>query len=451
MVTNTEGAPVGFATVRFTDESNPDKSFVVYTNAHGKYTFDFSLTTGIDAPVPVGFSLGQNFPNPFNPSTMIPFTLYSPCQVHLVIYTVTGQKVTAIINSHMGAGSHCVAWNGMDDQGNRAGAGIYLYRLRTGARVETKKMLLLDGGDGSHSARVFKTLSTNNIAETYDDTTYTITVTRTGIIPYKKEGVSVIDGQMIDFVVSLIQGIKIIEGLTLVAIPAGTFSMGLANGSNDAQPEHSVTFSSFEMSVYEITQGLYKEIIGSAPSHFSEANPPEENHNLPVETVSWRDAITFCNVLSKKTGLDECYTESSGDCDFTKNGFRLPTEAEWEYACRAGTTTLYYPGDAVSDLDRAGWYQGNSFSCTHPVGLKTPNAWGLYDMHGNVWEWCSDWYGSYTSSSQTDPVGPQNGSSRVIRGGSCSDYSYWALSAYRLHYPPDNRYITVGFRVVRRR
>jgi len=131
-----------------------------------------------------------------------------------------------------------------------------------------------------------------------------------------------------------------------------------------------------------------------------------------------------------------------------KIGARLPTEAEWEYACRAGTTTSYHSGDSESDLARSGWYTGNSGSQTHPVGQKTANAWGLHDMHGNVWEWCADWKGDYPSGAVTDPTGPSSGSGRVLRGGSWSYDALSCRSALRSNLHPAFRFYNVGFRVV---
>ena len=223
------------------------------------------------------------------------------------------------------------------------------------------------------------------------------------------------------------------------SIPAGTFQMGQ---TDIAEPVHSVTLSGFEMSATEITRGQYKAVMETTTVYFTGYD------SLPVETVSWWDAIKFCNALSRAAGWDLCYTESTGACDFGKNGFRLPTEAEWEYACRAGTTTRYYTRDAESDLALAEWYDGNSGSKTNPVGQKVPNTWGLYDMHGNVWEWCNDWYDSYSSSLATNPTGVQTGSYRVIRGGSWYGSDYNCRSAYRGDFSPSDGYDIVGFRVV---
>ncbi|MBP5320757.1 MAG: formylglycine-generating enzyme family protein, partial [Kiritimatiellae bacterium] len=148
--------------------------------------------------------------------------------------------------------------------------------------------------------------------------------------------------------------------------------------------------------------------------------------NLPVEQVSWEDCQEFIAKGNKELGLE----------------FRLPTEAEWEYACRAGTTGAY---GGTGGLDEMGWYSNNSGSKTHSVGQKKPNAWGLYDMHGNVWEWCADWYDDYPPGSVTDPTGPAFGGNRVLRGGGWCNLALHCRSAYRLRDLPGGRY---GFRLV---
>ncbi|MFC1607140.1 SUMF1/EgtB/PvdO family nonheme iron enzyme [Candidatus Latescibacterota bacterium] len=250
-----------------------------------------------------------------------------------------------------------------------------------------------------------------------------------------------------------------IGDITFVTIPGGTFRMGdiqnYGQRSNE-KPVHDVTLSSFEMSIYEVTQGQYQSVIGTNPSYFKSGD------DYPVETVSWYDAVKYCNKLSDAAGLERCYNESTWACDLSRNGFRLPTEAEWEYACRAGTETKFYTGNNLSsdgrtstDLDTAVWYNGNSGSKTHAVGDKEPNAWGLFDMHGNVWEWCNDWYGEsyYSSSPSSDPTGPSTGSGRVARGGGWGDDALYCRSAIRYRINPTRTHDligVIGFRVVRR-
>jgi formylglycine-generating enzyme required for sulfatase activity len=253
----------------------------------------------------------------------------------------------------------------------------------------------------------------------------------------------------------------------MVSILGGTFQMGQ---DGVAAPVHSVTVSAFSMGKYEVTQEQYQAVMGSNPSNFS-ASPAdgEIQGKRPVEHVSWYDAIVFCHRLSMMEGLVPAYTISgstdprdwgtvpsgSNDSiwdavtvDWIASGYRLPTEAEWEYACRAGTTTAYNTGDTISDS--TGWYSSNSGSKTHEVGKKPANAWGLYDMHGNVDEWCWDWYGSsyYSSSPSSDPQGPSSGSSRVRRGGSWSSVGGLPRSADRGSCVPWLRYGD-GFRLVR--
>jgi len=228
-----------------------------------------------------------------------------------------------------------------------------------------------------------------------------------------------------------------------VRIQGGTFMMGSNDGRNEEKPVHQVTVGSFVIGKYEVTQKEYREMMGTNPSYF-------KGDNLPVENVSWYDVIEYCNKRSQKEGLTPAYTINGNDVTWNRNanGYRLPTEAEWEYACRAGTTGKYNTGESISD--NTGWYDANSGGKTHPVGQKSANAWGLYDMHGNVREWCWDWYGNYSSGAQTDPPGASSGSTRVERGGSWSSSAEGVRSAYRSNY--GNPYYGddyLGFRLVR--
>ena len=235
-----------------------------------------------------------------------------------------------------------------------------------------------------------------------------------------------------------------VQGIIFVSIPGGTFQMGSTTGLSYEQPVHNVTVSGFQMSRCEINQAQYLAVMGNNPAKFSGDN------NRPVEQVSWFDAVTFCNKLSELAGLKPCYNLTTWECDFTRNGYRLPTEAEWEYACRAGTATKYYTGDSENDLARAGWYFVNSGNTTHAVGGKEPNAFGLYDMHGTVWEWCNDWYGKYSANSQADPTGPGSGANRISRGGGWQDQANECRLTLRYDINPGDKNYYIGFRVVRR-
>ncbi len=222
------------------------------------------------------------------------------------------------------------------------------------------------------------------------------------------------------------------KGITmkLVKIPAGRFIMGSSSNESgrdgDEGPQHRVTISkSFYMGVYEVTQAQYQAVMGKNPSKF-------KGVNRPVEKVSWNNAVEFCKRLSRKTGKT----------------FRLPTEAEWEYACRGGTTSRFSFGNSDTSLSAYAWYGSNSGNKTHDVGQKKPNAFGLYEMHGNVWEWCNDWKGQYSSSSVTDPAGPVSGSYRVFRGGYWINSAGICRSANRSGGGPGRRSGSLGFRVV---
>ena len=215
-------------------------------------------------------------------------------------------------------------------------------------------------------------------------------------------------------------------GLTFVAISPGSFSMGTE------QATHEVKITEpFELATCPVTQEQFQRVMGTNPSKFT-------GLRKPVEWVSWRDAVEFCRKLS---ALPQ--EKAAGHV------YRLPTEAEWEFACRADTTTAYSFGDDDDQLQEYGWYAENSGSSTNPVGEKKPNPWGLYDMHGNVLEWCQDWYGDYPSSSVTDPTGAASGSLRVYRGGSWNFNSDYCRSAIRFRRAPDFRNFYLGFRVLR--
>ena len=229
-------------------------------------------------------------------------------------------------------------------------------------------------------------------------------------------------------------------GIKLVLIPKGTFMMGSPEseeGRQEDETQHEVTISKdYYVGVYEVTQSQYEKVMDKNPSHFQGANVGNENADLPVENVSWDDAVEFCKKLSDLPEEKEAGRE-----------YRLPTEAEWEYACRAGSKTVYSFDDEEGLLPEYGWFKRNSSGRTHTVGLLEPNAWGLYDMHGNVWEYCSDRYGEYPKGAVSDPTGPKEGSDRVIRGGSRLYEAAICRSARRDRLPPSDRFDDLGFRL----
>ena len=254
----------------------------------------------------------------------------------------------------------------------------------------------------------------------------------------------------------------------LLPVPGGTFRMGSDDTGEqaeyDGKPAHSVTLSDFYLGEFPVTQDLWTAVMGDMgenPAHFN-------GERLPIERVSWFDAAVFCNRLSVETGRIPCYRLPDGQtygctparqwtlpnggevsCNHSANGYRLPTEAEWEYAARGGASNAAHSGTyAGSDLlDQVAWYDGNSDSRTHEVGLLLPNALGCYDMSGNVWEWCNDRHGNYDKSPKTNPPGPEKGFYRVLRGGGWFLDSRYCRTACRDGDGPDDRFHPIGFRL----
>jgi len=268
-------------------------------------------------------------------------------------------------------------------------------------------------------------------------------------------------GQPVEKTLDLGKGVK----MELVLIPAGEFMMGSGlspqevesrydglDGCEDEHPQHRVRITRpFYMGKYEVTNAQYQQFLresgydGSQDvlynylhlAHYHDRDWREHaptGADYPVVAVSWKNAQAFCQWLSRKTGRE----------------VRLPTEAEWEYACRAGSSMVYHFGDSEDRLGDYAWYHGNSDWKTHPVGQKRPNAWGLYDMHGNVEEWCADWYGEdyYAQSPAADPAGPTSGTLRVLRGGAWYSLERDCRSADRDHDWPTFAFYSYGFRVV---
>lgn len=239
-------------------------------------------------------------------------------------------------------------------------------------------------------------------------------------------------GEIICFKVEVNSGKFMVNGVSfeMVRVEGGTFRMGATSEKEEdasdwvVEPVHSVTLSSYYIGKTEVTQALWQAVMGSNPSHFKGAD-------LPVECVSWNDCQEFIQKLNRLTGRN----------------FRLPTEAEWEFACRGGNNSRSYKYSGSNNLGSVVWYYDNSGGQTHRVATKAPNELGIYDMSGNVWEWCSDWYADYTSYSQTNPTGPQSGSRRVSRGGSWSLSAWYCHSSYRYDNDPAICYRYLGLRL----
>jgi len=316
-----------------------------------------------------------------------------------------------------------------------------------------------------------------NIIENIPEGVYDLTAKASG---YKifTDKITIKENQSTIEDIQMVMGSDTPEGMVLVE--GGTFTMGSNNGS-DEDPPHKVTVGSYYIGKTELTLGLFEKFIkstnyqtdadkdgwsyiwtGSVSQKKSGVNwrcdtkgdlrnNSERNH--PVIHVSWYDAVSYCNWLSEKEGLQKAYigTGNNIKCDFNSNGYRLPTEAEWEFAAIGGNQSEGYKYSGSSDIDVVAWYRSNSGSKTHAVGTKQPNELGIYDMSGNVWEWCWDWYGDYGSGNQNDPKGANSGSVRVVRGGAYLGFPGICRVTCRIDFrgSPDNSASTEGFRLVR--
>lgn len=256
--------------------------------------------------------------------------------------------------------------------------------------------------------------------------------------------------------------------MKLVKIEGGSFLMGNDSGDTVDKPAHHATLKPFMLSAYQVSQSEWKALLGTNPSSI-------QGGTLPVDRISWLDAVAFCNALSAEAGLQPCYSNNGGAfvCDFSASGYRLPTEAEWEYAARAGAKSqgCLYPGS--NNVDEVAWYLSNSKQVIHPAGKKKPNELGLYDMAGNVYEWCWDLFGPYCPDPAdavervedprdeadrestmevlplADALGPEKVPRRVMRGGNCLSPSYRLRCSSRWTGLPDRAYDLVGLRLAR--
>lgn len=278
-----------------------------------------------------------------------------------------------------------------------------------GKQVGTTPMLLSECLAGSHEVKLKK--------QGYKSATQTAKV---------EEGQTAVLQQTLEKGFSSEGNTFTVNGVSFKMIPVegGTFRMGSANGDFDEKPVHSVTLSDYYVGETEVTQALWKAVMGNNPSLFT-------GDNLPVERVSWEDCQTFITKLNSLTGAN----------------FRLPTEAEWEFAARGGNKSQGYTYSGSNTIGKVAWYWNNSGSKTHAVKTKSPNELGIFDMSGNVWEWCLDWYGDYSSSPQTNPKGPISGLNRVYRGGSWDNISTFCRTSIRFNSTPGLRLHYLGFRL----
>ena len=233
-------------------------------------------------------------------------------------------------------------------------------------------------------------------------------------------------------------------------IPAGSFLMGSPDSdqqtNSDEKPQHEVAVATFFMGRFLVTRRLYRDILGDSPAEWRS----QDSELSPVNWVSWFDTLRFCNALSERQGLQTCYRIAGNQVSWERhcNGYRLPTEAEWEYAVRAGEKAAWFLGDDPDELERFAWFAENAGGQVHPVGQKDPIN-GLYDLLGNVAEWCWDWHGGYTPGVTRNPSGPVNGVRRIVRGGDFESSPWELRSAARNKLKPATRHVRIGFRYVR--
>jgi len=427
-----------------------------YTDPAGRVQFIVDISaTGIDEIPSNRISLLPAYPNPLFDHTSVPFSIDTFSRITATMHDLLGRQVASFQSDLVGGSYELKA-----SLSDRA-PGIYFLRLLSendllGTSVLTKTGASLSSEPASLSIQhtmtetpysnsgAGKTLSSSGVA-------YELEVTKEG---YEMCTSYLFMPESDEITVRLLTGETNTLGMEFIRVPAGVFDMGDLTGQNERneRPAHSVTLSrDFFVGKYEITQELYESVIGDNPSYYSGQD------NLPVEQLSWYEAVRFTNALSVQEGLAPCYDDDgvvigAENNPYVCEGYRLLMEAEWEYAARAGTTTRYSFGDDAGDIVNFAWYAAPR---THPVGEKQPNPWGLYDVHGNVWEWVYDLYGSryYEESPSIDPVGPTTTQGmwrvyRVLRGGGCNDPAD-PRSSIRYNQRPGEGFQCYGFRIAR--
>ena len=542
-----DGQPVAGARVMLFDLTSLRRGAVVQATTDATGQFALPLAALERPALSHGFVLGPNYPNPFNPSTLIPYELASSGYVRLAVFNLLGQRVATLVDGVQSAGAHRARWDGTDAIGQAAAAGVYVYRLLVDGAQQTGRMVLVDGQAGvpigGAEVKTRPTAAASGSA-------YGLVVAGEGMMPYvdpafrveerlaardlvveesaglprmkvaadellgdvNNDGqVDVSDALLVMMYLVLLDVVALdirdldwrdrmdvvffleryssfaaanldrvdlgdvdqdgdvdfddvqfmltysIGGLEtertfslpngtemeFVWIEPGTFQMGSPASEegrwDDEGPVHEVEISAgFWLGKYEVTQEQWESVMGTSP--WSGQDFVESSPSHPAVYISWNDVQEFIGRLNAEGG---------------EALYRLPSEAEWEYACRAGSATRWSFGDDESQLTRYAWYSYNAWEAgegyAHAVGQKKPNAWGLYDMHGNVREWVQDWWDRdyYNSSPRVDPLGPSSGSGRFVRGGGFSNSAQDVRAAKRGYISPGLRSVGIGVRLLR--
>ncbi len=429
-----DGAAVEGAKVVAIEAATSARVDSAYTDATGTALLVLGVTSVAqeEAPaVPDGVELSV-YPNPAIPG-QARARIVAPASgaADLIVFDVLGREVarTRVV---LYAGASEVGVPGTDG----LAPGTYFVQIRHGRAVRTFPLAVVRDGvaPGAVPAPAARTASSPAALVATDRAEYRFEVSAEGFEPYLSLPIDVARPDQRQQTIRVYVPFTNSIGMTFRPIPAGTFQMGDIQGIGfgDELPVHEVTISQdFYIGIHEVTQAQWEAVMGSNPSWFASCGG-----ECPVEWVTWEEVQAFIDALNT---MEET------------TAYRLPTEAEWEYAARAGTTTSYAYGDDEDRLGEYGWARDNSGLRTQPVGQKKPNLWGLYDIHGNVFEWVQDWYKGdyYLFSPSVDPPGPDVGAERVLRGGSWFYDAYHLRVANRGRAAPDSRANHIGFRLVR--
>ncbi len=405
------------------------------TDATGVVTLVTSVDGEADGVRSSSGLLSAPYPNPSASRTNVRLSVEAPGTVRLAVYDLLGREILSR--------SQIVArgFHGIEVDLGSLPAGSYILKADLdGRRTASVRLVGAGSGSGTPALRLSAgsaPLSEGGLTSGASKSgalleTCEVRVERDG---YRNARADVTLPETVEVTVLMSPGRETITnsiGMEFVRVKSGTFLMGSNNGTSPERPVHEVTISrDFYMGVYEVTQAQWVTVMGSNPSSYETCGD-----DCPVETVSWNDVQVFIEKLNEKEGT---------------TAYRLPTEAEWEYAVRAGTTTEYFFGEEESLLDDYAWYASNSNGRTFQVGQKLPNPWGLYDVYGNVQEWVQDWYSNayYSVSPSVDPQGPADGTSRVFRGNAFAGIPSRLRSAYRTYFAPIDKGNGGGFRLAK--